>query len=453
MKKTTAYMNKNVLVLGLGKSGYAAAKLMHELGAFVTVNDKNNIDGQPHAEELKALGLTVVGGGHPLNLLDGIDLMIKNPGIPYSNPLVKEAEARKISIITEVEIAGELSLAPFIGITGSNGKTTTTMLIGEMMKGSAKQPIVAGNIGTALTSVVEEATADNVIVAELSSFQLLGVRTFHPHIAVVLNIFDHHLDYHGTVKNYAEAKAQITANQTADDYLIYNADSERVVDFIADKTKAIKVPFSTQRIVKEGAYVRDGVIYFKDQRILACSEMGLPGAHNLQNALAAIAASAVFGVPAASIAEVLKTFTGVRHRLQFVGNIQGRTVYNDSKATNILATSQALKAFPGKKIVLLAGGLDRGNSFDALVPSLKAAEIKAVFLFGETTEKLKDACEQAGIQSIHCVRNVEAAVPEAYVVSEPGDVVLLSPACASWDQYKSFEVRGDIFIEEMNKFR
>ncbi|MFX3618382.1 MAG: UDP-N-acetylmuramoyl-L-alanine--D-glutamate ligase [Sporolactobacillus sp.] len=453
MKKIETYVGKRVLVLGLGKSGYAAAKLMHELGAEVVVNDRTKLDGNPHAEELKALGLTVIGGSHPLDLLDGVDLMIKNPGIPYTNSMVKAAETRGLPILTEVEIAGELSVAPFIGITGSNGKTTTTMLIGEMIKGSAEQPIVAGNIGTALTAVVQQATRKNVIVAELSSFQLLGITTFHPHIAVVLNIFDHHLDYHGTVENYAQAKARITANQTETDYLVYNAESERVVQYIADITKAQKIPFSTKHYLADGASVKDGFIYFKDQQILACSELGLPGEHNLQNALAAVAAASIYDVPTAHIAQVLKTFTGVRHRLQYVGKVRDRIIYNDSKATNILATTQALKAFPGKPIILLAGGLDRGNTFDALVPHLKEAAVKAVLLFGETTEKLKDACTQAGIHVIRCVKNVEAAVPEAFSLSEPGDVILLSPACASWDQYQSFEVRGDIFIDEVNKFR
>ncbi|MFT8708203.1 MAG: UDP-N-acetylmuramoyl-L-alanine--D-glutamate ligase [Sporolactobacillus sp.] len=453
MRQTVVYSGKKVLVLGLGKSGYAAAKLLDELGAHVTVNDRNDLSNDAHASELRALGLRVVDGSHPLTLLDQTDLLVKNPGIPYSNPIVSEAKKRQIPIITEVEIAGQVSLAPFIGITGSNGKTTTTMLIGEMLKGSAREPIVAGNIGTALTAVVEKATASQVIVAELSSFQLLGTQLFRPSIAVVLNVFDHHLDYHGTVTNYAEAKARITANQTADDFLVYNADSERVVHFVAAKTKAVLVPFSATRIVKEGAYVQDGIVYFKGEPIIARDEIALPGAHNLQNALAAIAASRTAGASAEAIAHVLRTFTGVRHRLQFVGKIQGRFVYNDSKATNILATAQALKAFPGKAIVLLAGGLDRGNTFDALVPSLKTASIKTVFLFGETTEKLKEACTQAGISSIHCVANVEAAAPEAFAASEPGDVILLSPACASWDQYQSFEVRGDIFINEMNTFR
>lgn len=454
MKKLNLYVNKRVLVLGLGKSGYAAAKLMKNLGAEVTVNDRASLEGNAQAEELIKLGIRVVGGGHPLELIDeGVSVMIKNPGIPYSNPLIQKAAGLGIRIITEVEIASELSDAPFIGITGSNGKTTTTMLLGEMMKGSDLEPVVAGNIGTALSGIVQRATDKNVIVAELSSFQLLGTEHFHPRVAVVLNIFDHHLDYHETVQNYAEAKAHITANQTAEDTLVYNADSERVVQFIAEKSKAQKVPFSLSRKAANGAYIENGVICFKGERILDCSDMGLPGGHNLQNALAAVAAARVYGVPAAHIAQVLKTFTGVRHRLQYVGVIKGRTVYNDSKATNIIATSKAINSFPGKEIVLLAGGLDRGNTFDALIPDLKRAKIKAVLLFGQTKGKLEDACEKAGITAIKTVENVEEAVPDAFALSEPGDVILLSPACASWDQYQSFEQRGDIFISEVNKFR
>lgn len=446
-------MGKNVLVLGLGKSGYAAAKLMHALGANVTVNDCGDLSGNAHAVELSGLGVVIVDGGHPLNLLDGTDLLIKNPGIPYRNPLIQAAAARRLPIITEVEIAGLLSEAPLIGITGSNGKTTTTMLIGEMLKGSTKAPIVAGNIGTALTAVVESATEKQVIVAELSSFQLLGTKRFHPHIAVVLNIFDHHLDYHGTVESYAQAKAKITANQTAADVLVYNADSSRVVQYIAAHSKAQKVPFSATTIQEQGAYVKDGSIYFKKEPIIDCTALGLPGEHNLQNALAAVACARTAGTPAGYIAEVLRTFTGVRHRLQYVGQFQGRSVYNDSKATNCLATTEALKAFPGKQIVLLAGGLDRGNSFDALIEPLQHAAVKAVLLFGQTAQKLENACRAAGIATVIHVNDVAAAVPEAFRLSQPGDIILLSPACASWDQYPSFEVRGDIFIKEVNTFR
>jgi UDP-N-acetylmuramoylalanine--D-glutamate ligase len=454
LKTLNDFAKQKVLVLGLAKSGYAAAKLMKSLGADVTVNDRRDLSSNAHAADLAAIGVKVVDGGHPLDLIDSsVKVMIKNPGVPYKNPLIKKALELDVPVVTEVEIAGRLSEAPFIGVTGSNGKTTTTMLIGEMMKGSAYQPIVAGNIGTALTSVVQKATERNVIVAELSSFQLLGTRQFHPHVAVVLNIFDHHLDYHGTVENYAEAKAHITANQTVSDALVYNADSERVVRFIAENSKAEKVPFSLKGRVENGAYVSEGTIYLKDEPIMKCDEMGLPGDHNLSNALAAVAAAGVYGVPVKYIAQVLRTFKGARHRLEYVDVVQGRTVYNDSKATNIIATSKALHAFPGKEIVLLAGGLDRGNTFDALIPDLKKAPIKAVLLFGQTQKKLLDACEKAGIPVIKEVENVEAAVPEAFALSKPGDVILLSPACASWDQYESFEQRGDIFIAEVNKFR
>lgn len=454
MKKTTAYQHKKVLVLGLARSGYAVARLMKELGADVTVNDRKDLSAEAHAEDLVRLGIRVVGGGHPPELVnESTDLLIKNPGIPYTNPLVKKAIDLGIRVITEVEIAYEICPAPFIGVTGSNGKTTTTMLIGEMMKGGGCAPIVAGNIGTALSGAVRQATEEQVVVAELSSFQLLGTDRFHPKIAVVLNLFDHHLDYHGTLTHYAAAKARITANQTDRDLIVYNADSERVIAYIVSQSRAGKIPFSTKKKVDGGAYVADGTIWFGEEAIMNVAEMGLPGEHNLQNALAAVAAAKAWGVGTAPIAAALRSFTGVRHRLQYVGNIGGRVVYNDSKATNILATSNALRAFPGKSIVLLAGGLDRGNGFDALVSHLRAAKIKAVFLFGQTREKLQEACKKAGIDAITIVTDVEEAVPAAFKQSEPGDVILLSPACASWDQYESFEQRGDIFIREVNKFR
>lgn len=449
MKALADYRDKQVLVLGMAKSGFVAAQLLQKLGADVTLNDRADLQGNADAERLRALGIRVVGGGHPEELVnEDLFTIVKNPGVPYTNPLLKKARELGIRVITEVELAYELSEAPFMGVTGSNGKTTTTMLLGEMMKGSRYQPIVAGNIGTVLSEVVQGAGKDNVIVAELSSFQLMGTEHFRPHVAVVLNLFDHHLDYHGTLENYAAAKARITLNQTAEDFLVYNADSDRVTKWIAGQSKAAKIPFSVEGREKNGAYIENRALYYKGEHILDCDEMGLPGEHNLENALAALAAAKVYHVPTDYIVHVLKNFKGVRHRLQLVGTVGGRTFYNDSKATNILATAKALASFPDKEVILLAGGLDRGNTFDALVPHLKHA--KAVVLFGETKNKLLDACRKAGIKTIKMVENVEEAVPAAFGLSQEGDVILLSPACASWDQYDSFEQRGDIFMNKVH---
>lgn len=453
MKAVKYYENQKVLVLGLAKSGFAAAIMLQQLGAQVVVNDRSNLDQDARANDLRALGIQVIGGGHPLELVtDSVYTIVKNPGIPYTNPLLVKAQELGIPIITEVELAYQLSDAPFIGITGSNGKTTTTMLIGEMLKKGKKSPIVAGNIGTALSEVVQEVTAEDVLVAELSSFQLMGVQTFHPKIAVLLNLFEAHLDYHGTMDDYGQAKMQITKNQTSDDYFIYNADDKRVSE-LAKASRATKIPFSvtSSETKGKGAYFENGHLYFEKEDILSTEELAMPrGEHNIANALAALAVAKTYGVSTEAIQETLRTFSGVPHRLEFIGEVQNRRFYNDSKATNILATSKALGAFEAP-VILLAGGLDRGNPFDALIPFLNG--VKALVTFGETKKKLSEAAKKAGVKTIITVDNVEEAVPIAFDQSIEGDVILLSPACASWDQFRSFEERGDMFTKRVHMLK
>ncbi|RHW36499.1 UDP-N-acetylmuramoyl-L-alanine--D-glutamate ligase [Neobacillus notoginsengisoli] len=442
------YQHKKILVLGLAKSGVTAAALLHKLGAFVTVNDFKPLSENTEAQGLLEQGITVICGSHPVELMEeGFELVVKNPGIPYSNPMVKRAFEKNIPVITEVELAYQISEAPFIAITGTNGKTTTTTLIFEMLKEGAKHPLIAGNIGTVASGVAQEATKENTIVIELSSFQLMGIDTFKPRIGVLTNLYEAHLDYHETKAEYNQAKANITKNQDQDDYFIYNADQEEVEE-IARKTKATLVPFSAVKDLGRGAYVRDRWLMYGDERIIRRDEVALPGAHNLENILSAIASAKLSGVANDAIRIVLKTFTGVRHRLQFVAEKSGRKIYNDSKATNILATTKALEAFDAP-VILLAGGLDRGNEFDELILALK--KVKALVTFGQTAGKIEEAGIKAGIKTIVRADNVEGAVPKAYQLSEPGDVILLSPACASWDQYKTFEVRGDMFIEAVHK--
>ncbi|ANX12189.1 UDP-N-acetylmuramoyl-L-alanine--D-glutamate ligase [Fictibacillus arsenicus] len=450
MKNKEFFTGKNILIVGLAKSGFAAAKLLHSFGAHVTVNDRQPREGNAEAEMLEQIGISVECGGHPFSLLDDdIDFLVKNPGIPYENPLIAEAVKRKIPVYTEVEIAGLISEASIIAITGSNGKTTTTTLIGEMLKNSAKTPVVAGNIGTVFSEVAAKSTSDDILVAELSSFQLMGTEKFKPQISVFLNLFEAHLDYHGSVDEYGKAKAKITENQDKDDYVIYNADDERVTELMKH-SKAKHIPFSVKRQLKEGAYIQESTLYFQDRKIIELKDIVLPGEHNLSNIMAAVAASMLAGASTEQIGKVLTTFAGVTHRLQYVCEVEGRRFYNDSKATNILATKAALSAFE-KNVILLAGGLDRGNTFDDLIPSLK--NVKVLVTFGQTAEKMADAGRQAGIETIKRADNVEEAVPVAYSHSKDGDVILLSPACASWDQYKTFEQRGDMFINSVHKLK
>ncbi|GKU82381.1 UDP-N-acetylmuramoyl-L-alanine--D-glutamate ligase [Niallia sp. NCCP-28] len=450
MKQINDYHHKKVLVLGLAKSGVSAASLLHKLGAFVTVNDSKPLNENPEAQQLLEQGITVICGSHPIELLDeGFQLIVKNPGIPYHNPMIQRAMEKEIPIITEVELAYRISEAPFLAITGSNGKTTTTTLLFNMLEKDNKNPLIAGNIGTVASDVAQMAEKDNQIVIELSSFQLMGIDQFKPKIAIITNIYDAHLDYHGTREEYAKAKGYITKNQEEADYLIVNIEQEAVMD-IARRSKATIIPFSAQRELKLGAYVKDGSIYFHDEKIMDVKDIVLPGAHNLENILSSVAAAKLTGAKNESIIAVLNTFEGVKHRLQYIGEIKGRRFYNDSKATNILATKNALAAFDAPTI-LLAGGLDRGNEFDELLPALK--NVKAMITFGETAEKMERLGKMAGIKNIQRVDNVEKAVPAAFDFSEQGDVILLSPACASWDQYKTFEVRGDIFINAVHKLK
>ncbi|MGJ3205732.1 UDP-N-acetylmuramoyl-L-alanine--D-glutamate ligase [Geobacillus sp. FJAT-46040] len=451
MKPTRFYQHRRVLVIGLAKSGAAAARLLAELGAKVVVNDQKPLSENMEAKQLEPLGIRVVCGGHPLELLDEpFDLVVKNPGIPYTNPMVKKALEKGLPVVTEVELAYHISEGPFIGITGSNGKTTTTTLIYEMLKADGQDPLLAGNIGLVACEVAREAKPGQWLVTELSSFQLAGIDKFRPAIAVLLNIFDAHLDYHGTKEAYAAAKANIFRNQTERDYAVVNADDPLVMN-IASSVRSQKVLFSATKLLGEGAYVQDGAIYWNGDPVIRIADIVLPGQHNLENILAAVAAAKLAGASDEAIRQVLATFSGVKHRLQYVAEIDGRRFYNDSKATNILATQKALSAFAGEPVILLAGGLDRGNEFDDLLPYLQ--QVKAVVLFGQTADKIGRIAQKTGIETIRYVDNVEKAVPVAFELSEPGDVILLSPACASWDQYKTFEERGDIFINAVHKLK
>lgn len=449
MKKTSEYIHKNILVLGMAKSGLAAAKLLQELGANVTVNDMKPKEENPSAVELEKLGMKVVCGGHPSYLLENTGLIVKNPGIPYSNILLQEAIIKNIPIITEVELAYKISEADIIAITGSNGKTTTTTLIHEMLLAGEKKAYIAGNIGTVACEVARNATADSVIVMELSSFQLLGTIEFKPKIALILNLFEAHLDYHGTKDEYVKAKGMIYENQRSGDVAIVNLEDSEVCH-LAEGSDTTKVYFSTSRELESGAYIKNNHIWFNDEMVMSLNDVVLPGKHNLENILASIAAVKIRGVSNRAISKVLTTFTGVKHRLQYVDCIKERRFYNDSKATNILATSKALQAFEVPTI-LLAGGLDRGNEFDELIPFLR--NVKAVITFGQTAPKLERIAGEAGIEVVKRVDNVEQAVKLAFTTSIEGDVILLSPACASWDQYKTFEQRGDIFINAVHNLK
>lgn len=444
MKLTERFEQKRVLVLGLAKSGYAAATLLKKLGAELTVNDGSPLENNQEAHALIDAGVRVICGEHPISLLDeGFDYVVKNPGIPYTNPIVQRAEALNIPIITEIELAYEVSEAPIVAITGSNGKTTTTTLLYHMLNIGKKKPLIAGNIGTVACTVAEKAAADNIIVLEASSFQLMGIETFKPRISIITNLYDAHLDYHGTFQAYAEAKANVMACQDDQDVFIYNADQEAVAQ-LAEQTKAHAIPFSTSRKLEEGASADDEMIYWNGEPFIERSLITLPGKHNLENILSAVISAILLECDREAIIDVLSSFTGVKHRMQFVRELAGRKYYNDSKATNTLATKSALSAFE-QPVILIAGGLDRGHTFEPLRDEM--THVKALVAVGETKERMIEFAQSCGIPTAELADSMEEAVQIARSLSEEKDVILLSPASASWDEYANFEIRGDRYID------
>jgi len=468
MQHPSTYRNRRVVVLGLARSGVSVAKVFHELGAETIASDIKPREQCPEAEELAALGISVLCGGHPEGLVTpDTALVVKNPGIPYSSPPVREAMALGIEVVTEVEVAWWLTDAPIIGITGSNGKTTTTTLIGRLLEAAGRKTIVAGNIGRPLTEAAREADAGSWLVAELSSFQLKGTVHFRPRIAVLTNVAETHLDYHGGMEDYTASKAKLFANQTEDDVAVVNWDDPECRRLVRG-IRARIVPFAIRQRLGEGVFVDppypespedDGAARSIVRRsggvtdvILPVDELGVPGRHNVANAAAAAAAALAAGVPAGQLAAPLRAFQGVEHRLEFVREKAGVRFYNSSKDTNPTATTMAIRSLKGP-VVLLAGGLDRGSDFGVLVPVMRE-KVKALVAIGETRRKLAAAAEEAGVRLIRVIEpaespaaTLERAVREADALAEPGDAVLLSPACASWDMFRSYEERGRIFKE------
>jgi UDP-N-acetylmuramoylalanine--D-glutamate ligase len=475
MRLPSWYKDKQVVVLGLAKSGVAVARLFHECGAAVTVNDKKTRAECPEADELEALGISVVCGGHPPELVhEEVALVVKNPGIPYKADPVARAAALGIEVVTEVEVAYHICKAPIIGITGSNGKTTTTTWIGRMLEESGLSPIVAGNIGRALCDAAEEADEHNWMVVELSSFQLKGTVDFRPHVACLLNVYETHLDYHGTMEDYAGSKAKLFANQQEGDTAVLNWDDGYCRSLIPG-LKAQILPFSMKEELETGLFLKmlavtdaqektvSGLkryIVYKNrdghmQPVLPTDEIGIPGEFNVENALAASAAALSAGASIDAVAKALKEFRGVEHRLEFVREKNGVVYYNNSKATNPAATIKAMEAF-AQPIVLIAGGLERGMDYLDLIPHLKE-RVKAVVALGETKEKIANVASAAGINKVKTVDTANnpaealaEAVKAADAYAEEGDVVLLSPASASWDMFASYEERGTIFKQSVH---
>lgn len=451
--KTDYLKGKNVLILGYALTGKSVAEYLFKHKANITINDRGDLSNDPSVQFLLKEGVKVVDGGHPLSLLDAdVDFIVKNPGIPYSLAIVVKALELGIPIYSDVELAYWFSKSPLIGITGSNGKSTTTSLIYDLLQNKSRgNAYLAGNIGVPSLSVIQDSTIEDDIIIELSSFQLEGTQDFRPQIAVITNIYEAHLDYHLTREAYVNAKLKILRNQTEDDIIIFHYDKGELDSWV-QRYPSLKIPFTAEQaddyVLNNGLYVQEEWIYFKGERILALKDIKIPGKHNIENVLAAVAVAKVKGIDNHSIRASVQTYYGMKHRIQPVTQMAGREFYNDSKATNSTATITALKSFK-QPIQFIGGGLDRGVDFDDLIPHLK--DVKAAYLYAETKDKMRKSFEKANIESIQLFDTLEEATKSAYLNAEAGDIVLLSPASASWDQFKSFEDRGDLFIDTINR--
>jgi UDP-N-acetylmuramoylalanine--D-glutamate ligase len=439
--------NKRVLVVGLGRSGVASALFLKSRGARVTVSDTKSED-QLRAEIPVLLdhGIAVETGRHGERTFQNQDLIVVSPGVPVDAQPLVQARALGEQVIGEIELASEFLLGPIVAITGSNGKTTTTTLVGEILTKGGLKALVGGNIGTAAISLVEAATPDSIAVLEVSSFQLETIRKFRPKVAVVLNITPDHLDRHRTFEAYANAKARIFENQESGDFAVLNADDPPCVEMAA-RTKAQVFWFSRKREVEQGAFVRQGSVHLRrggtEHGVMPISEIPLKGAHNVENVLAAICAGELMGCSPDAIRTAVREFKAVEHRLEYVATVRGVEYYNDSKATNVDATIKALESFPGN-IHLILGGKDKGSDYTVLNDLLRQ-RVKAVYTIGAAAEKIQSHIR--GAVTITSSGTIESAVKQASAAARSGDVILLAPACASFDQFKSYEHRGRVFKE------
>jgi len=443
---------KEVLIVGMARSGIAAAELLSGIGAArITIADQK----QDHelsvalAKMNRYPTVSAVTGGTPPELVtSSLSMIIKSPGVPPTLEIFKQAQSMDIPVFSEVELAYAYARAPIIGVTGTNGKTTTTALITAMLKEARFDPVVsAGNIGNPLSGQVSNISSQGYIVAELSSFQLENISRFRPAVAVFLNFAEDHIDYHGTIEQYFAAKARIFENQTESDYAVLNA-GDSALSSLEDKTRGKVIWFDRSEVSVGVGLDKDWVTIFNPGapplRICARSEVALPGDHNLENALAAAAAAWAAGADAQSIGDVLRSFQAIEHRLEKVSVPGGISYINDSKGTNPGASIKALQSFPGYSKILIAGGKDKGSDFSSLA-SVIADQVRYLILYGETKDQIARAVEEAGFSNYRQVTDLEEAVQLAHDEAESGEIVLLSPACASWDMFPDYEARGKLF--------
>ncbi|MGD0858242.1 MAG: UDP-N-acetylmuramoyl-L-alanine--D-glutamate ligase [Terracidiphilus sp.] len=446
---------KKVLVVGLGKSGLAAALFLRRRGAYVTVSDVRS--AETLANDIPALldeGIMVETGGHGLLTFRRQDLIVVSPGVPLDTPELAQVRSFGLPVIGELELAARFLKGRTVAITGSNGKTTTTTLLGEILKKAGFPTLVGGNIGVPVVGLIDQSTDETWSVLEVSSFQLESTEQFHPNIAVILNITPDHLDRHGSFENYALAKERIFAAQNARDFAVLNADNARAAD-AATRSAAKVYWFSVEHPVKQGAWLEEGFVVYRTardaatERVMPLRGIPLKGAHNVENVLAAVAAARLAGAPAEAIRSAIESFQAVEHRLEFVAAVNGVEFYNDSKATNVDATAKAVAAFQSG-IHLILGGKDKGSDYTLLAQLLRE-RVRAVYTIGSAAAKIESHLR--GVVSIHSCETLENAVGAAASAARPGEVVLLAPACSSFDQFENYEHRGRVFKQLVSERR
>ena len=434
--------NKKVTVIGLARSGYSAALLLKSLGCKVSVTDKGDTqDIQNRAAKLRESGIEVEIGRHTDDFIYGRDYLVTSPGVPDNSDPFRWAGEKRIPIISEVELAYRYCPAPIIAVTGTNGKSTTTTLIGQILKDAGKDVIVCGNIGNPFTGELSKIKKDSIVVLEISSFQLQRTKQFKPKVAIILNISQNHLDRHDDLKDYESAKAKIAANQDGSDYAILNYDDFNVKK-MGDSFKSRTLFFSKFNKVK-GAFFQGGKIFVNlntEEEIIGQDQLILKGSHNIENVMASSIACRIFGVTPESIARTLKEFKGLEHRFEYVLSIDGVDFINDSKATSVGAAEQALRSCE-KPVILIAGGRDKGSDFTPMKELLRK-KVKKLVLIGEAKTKIKKSV--SGSTQIQEAQTLQDAVEESFKSASPGEIVLFSPMCASFDMFRDFEHRGEV---------
>ncbi len=453
--------NAKVSVIGAERSGIAVAKLLQQKNAKIFVSDSNAKEKlQERIAELESLKIEYEAGKHSEKIFD-CSLMVISPGVPTDSPIIIEAKKRKIKIVAEIEVASWYCSSPIIAVTGSNGKTTTTTLIDRILSDAKVKHVTGGNIGTAFSSFVDTLDKETVVVLEISSFQLDCIETFRPHIAVLLNITQNHMDrYEYSMEKYAQSKSRIFMNQSANDFLVYNAD-DMWTQSVVKNAQSQKKSFNTKEKKMQSAFVENGILKTKidntEHSIIPISEITIQGEHNLQNVMAATLATQLVGVTPAYIRATLKNFKGVEHRQEFVREVNGIKYINNSKATTVEAVAYSLKSY-NEPIVLILGGKDKGNDYSEIFDLVKN-KVRAIVATGYSADIIvKNFSAQVPVEKIETIGNeipniisMEKTISTATSLAKKGDVVLFSPACTSFDWFKDYEERGKIFKMLVNK--